>query len=536
MAPIAAHLIRGIPIDSLGDLRDRPLVAKEAKEKVLAKRMGDEIHGHFVYADSFGNSVTNIFAEDIPDQWEANRIHIGSDLFHVDGLIKTYGEREPGSLVALIGSSGQLELAVVQGNAAQKYGFEYANVPSRISGKVVSISETGDAITDLAHDQLADVPQDDRTSIECGGHTTLGVYPLDHDQPEMTYVAILGKSGCLELSLIGDSAAKFLGLKVNDEVTIKRFGFWAAYFLVVASMVGAGILTSSGFTLHDTANPAGLMMIWTLGGILALCGTVTIAELATMLPKAGSDYLFVREAYGREAGIVVGWATFVLGFAAPTAVVARLSANYLSIPVSQVISVGPAEAYLEPLLATAFVVVLMVTHCLGHRESSGIQVLSTLVKITLLVGLVVIGLLFGEGDWGHFAASHVPDSNEVFTLGIGLIYVSYAYTGWNAAAYVAGEVRDPERLLPRSLIAGCLSVMGLYLLVNLTYIFALDPQEMTQRSIPEVIPVAQFAAKEMFGNQVGDVVSVLLGLGMLASVSAYMLSGPRIAFAMANDG
>lgn len=322
----------------------------------------------------------------------------------------------------------------------------------------------------------------------------------------------------------------------NVEHQPRRFGFWAAYFLVVASMVGAGILTSSGFTLHDTANPAGLMMIWTLGGILALCGTVTIAELATMLPKAGSDYLFVREAYGREAGIVVGWATFVLGFAAPTAVVARLSANYLSIPVSQVISVGPAEAYLEPLLATAFVVVLMVTHCLGHRESSGIQVLSTLVKITLLVGLVVIGLLFGEGDWGHFAASHVPDSNEFFTLGIGLIYVSYAYTGWNAAAYVAGEVRDPERLLPRSLIAGCLSVMGLYLLVNLTYIFALDPQEMTQRSIPEVIPVAQLAAKEMFGNQVGDVVSVLLGLGMLASVSAYMLSGPRIAFAMANDG
>ncbi|GAA4426533.1 MULTISPECIES: adenosylmethionine-8-amino-7-oxononanoate aminotransferase [Bremerella] len=92
---------------------------------------------------------------------------------------------------------------------------------SRISGKVVSISESGDAITDLTHDQLVDVPGDDRTSIECSGHTTLGIYPADHDQPEMTYVAILGNSGCLELSLIGDSAAKFLGLKVNDSVTIK---------------------------------------------------------------------------------------------------------------------------------------------------------------------------------------------------------------------------------------------------------------------------------------------------------------------------
>lgn len=94
-------------------------------------------------------------------------------------------------------------------------------MPSRISGKVVSISDSGDAITDLDHAQLSDVPNDDRTSIECGGHTTLGIYPADHDQPEMTYVAILGSSGFLELSLIGDSAAKFLGLKVNDGVNIK---------------------------------------------------------------------------------------------------------------------------------------------------------------------------------------------------------------------------------------------------------------------------------------------------------------------------
>ncbi|MEW4452732.1 amino acid permease [Bremerella sp. JC817] len=316
----------------------------------------------------------------------------------------------------------------------------------------------------------------------------------------------------------------------------RKFGFWAAYFLVVASMVGAGILTSSGFTLHDTANPAGLMFIWTLGGILALCGTVTIAELATMLPRAGSDYLFVREAFGRSAGIVVGWATFVLGFAAPTAVVGRLAANYLSIPLTQGIDFGGFTEYLEPTLATLFVVFLLMVHCLGHRESSGLQVASTLLKISFLVSLVIIGCTFGSGDWSHFQASHLPDSSEFFTLGVGLIYVSYAYTGWNAAAYVAGEVRDPERLLPRSLIAGCASVMLLYLLVNLTYVFALDPHEMTQLSYPEVTPVAQLAAQKLFGTQVADAVSILLGLGMLASVSAYMLSGPRIAFAMAHDG
>ncbi|RCS49223.1 amino acid permease [Bremerella cremea] len=319
----------------------------------------------------------------------------------------------------------------------------------------------------------------------------------------------------------------------------RKFGFWSAYFLVVASMVGAGILTSSGFTLKDTANPAGLMAIWTLGGILALCGTVTIAELATRLPKAGSDYLFVREAFGREAGIVVGWATFVLGFAAPTAVVGRLAANYLLIPVMPWLQRANWELpieYIEPLVATLFILFLMIVHALGHRESSGMQVASTLLKISLLTGLVVLGLSFGQGDWTHFAQSHVPSSSEFFTLGVGLIYVSYAYTGWNAAAYVAGEVREPEKLLPKSLIAGCATVVILYLLVNLTYVYALNPRMMTELSYDEVTPVAQLAAEQLFGREVGGAVSLLLGVGMLASVSAYMLSGPRIAFAMAHDG
>ncbi len=316
----------------------------------------------------------------------------------------------------------------------------------------------------------------------------------------------------------------------------RRFGFWPAYFLCVASMVGAGILTSSGFTLKDTANPAGLMVIWALGGLLALCGTVTIAELATRLPHAGADYLFVREAFGKEAGIVVGWATFVLGFAAPTAVVARLSAAYFLVPFTTLGETGQWGGYLEPTVATLFVAVLTFVHCLGHRESGWVQVVSTLVKLVLLLGLVVLGIWVGEGDWSHFAASHVPDQAEFFVLGVGLVYVGYSYTGWNAAAYVAGEVREPEKLLPRSLIAGCLTVVVLYLLVNLAYIYALDPVEMTQLSYDQVQPVAQLAAERLFGSQIGGVLSVLLGLGMFASVSAYILSGPRIAFAMASDG
>ncbi|HMP16764.1 MAG TPA: amino acid permease, partial [Gemmatales bacterium] len=111
--------------------------------------------------------------------------------------------------------------------------------------------------------------------------------------------------------------------------TTRKFGFWSAHFVVVASMIGAGILTTSGFTLRETGNPPALLGLWLIGGCMALAGAVTVAELATMMPRAGGDYLYVREGYGPAAGFVCGWSTFILGFAAPTAVVALTASNYL---------------------------------------------------------------------------------------------------------------------------------------------------------------------------------------------------------------
>jgi APA family basic amino acid/polyamine antiporter len=175
-------------------------------------------------------------------------------------------------------------------------------------------------------------------------------------------------------------------------------------------------------------------------------------------------------------------------------------------------------------------------HSLGHRESAWLQVTVTLLKIAILFGLVAAGLFFGRGDWNHFRASSWPTSSQWPALAIGLIYVSYSYTGWNAAAYIAGEIRDPERLLPRALISGCLAVTVLYLLVNLTYVYALNPAAMMQRAPDEVQRVAELAAAEMFGSQTAAVVALLLGLGLVASASAYLLAGPRLTYAMAVDG
>ncbi len=322
----------------------------------------------------------------------------------------------------------------------------------------------------------------------------------------------------------------------------RRFGYWTGHFVVLASMIGAGILTTSGYTLQATGNPAALLALWLLGGVMALAGAITIAEVATALPQAGGDYVFVREGFGPGAGVVAGWATFVVGFAGPTAVVAHLALAYLTAPFAdRLASILPpwAARSAVPIEASLLIGLVTFLHCLGHRESARFQALVTSFKIVLLVGLGVGGIAFGNGDWRHLAVgSSWPTATQWPALATGLIYVSYAYSGWNGAAYLAGEIRDPSRLLPRALIWGTLSVVVLYLLVNLTYVYALDPAAMTARSPmdPEVEKVAELAVAQLFGRTAANAFAILVGLSLVASVSAYILTGPRVTFAMAQDG
>lgn len=348
----------------------------------------------------------------------------------------------------------------------------------------------------------------------------------------------------------------------------RRYGYWTGHFVVVASMIGAGILLSSGFTLKDTGNPAGLLAIWVLGGILALCGAVTVAEMATALPRSGGDYIFVGEAYGRVPAFVAGWATFVIGFAAPTAVVALTALGYLSAPFKGQLTERFGESGPERAIqigATLLVLGVAVVHTLGSRQSVWLQITATLVKIAILVGIVVLGILFGTGDWDHLSAGHwpaegttwpqsfgglaggaslaasnFPTGSEWPALAISLIYVGYAYSGWNGAAYLAGEIKNPSKLLPRALIGGTATVLLLYLLVNLTYVYALDPHWMQSLSydkdFSKISRVAETAVDAMFGRDVANVFAVAVGLSLVASVSAYVLTGPRVAYAMARDG
>ncbi len=308
-------------------------------------------------------------------------------------------------------------------------------------------------------------------------------------------------------------------------------------------MIGAGILTTSGFTLHDTGNPTAMLALWVVGGLLALCGAVTVAELATALPRSGGDYVFVREAYGHGAAIVSGWATYVIGFAAPTAVVSHLAVAYLTSPfvpqLAESSGRSPEEVrhLVVPLGATLFIIGVAAIHILGARQSSWFQITATTVKASILVGIALGGILFGRGDWNHLSAGFVPTETKQWApLAIGLIYVMYTYSGWNGAIYIAGEIRNPTRLLPLCLIGGTVTVIALYLLVNLAYVFALDPAALTQAKFEDFSQIARIAVEALFGKEASNVVAVALGLSLVASFSAYTLVGPRVAYAMARDG
>jgi basic amino acid/polyamine antiporter, APA family len=316
-----------------------------------------------------------------------------------------------------------------------------------------------------------------------------------------------------------------------------RFGPATATFLVVSSMIGTGVLTTSGFTVALVGSNQLMLVLWVVGGILAVCGALSLAELAAALPESGGDYVYLREAYGPLAGFLSGWVSFLIGFGGPIAASAAAAAKYLLAPV------GLDDAATRPAelaLATAVIVGLAMIHSLGRQATIRTQVGMTAVKLAILSALAIAGLAAGAGRWGNLADRPPLSPTVLVAMASSLVYVSYAYTGWNAAAYVAGEMAEPQRRLPRAILLGTGIVTALYLALNVTYALALSAADVrgivADRGLDAVAPIAQLTAERLFGPWVAAPLAVAVGLTLLASVSAYVLTGPRVAAAMAEAG
>jgi APA family basic amino acid/polyamine antiporter len=325
----------------------------------------------------------------------------------------------------------------------------------------------------------------------------------------------------------------------NNELK-RQIGFFSAAILVIANMVGTGIFTTSGFIIEELGNPNTMLFCWLVGGIFALCGALCYGELGALFPRAGGEYVFLRESFGKWVGFLSGWISLIVGFSAPIAAASVAFSTYFF----QTFSLSPGPLITLPflginivtispltMLATCLIIVFSLFHHRGLLLGSRVQNGLTLFKVILIMLFIVAGFWLGKGSVSNFSKG--LDMSSVFQdkFAISLIFISFAYSGWNAATYLGGEIKNPSKNTPLALISGTFVVMCMYLLLNVVYIYALPAQKMSG-----VLEVGAKSATSLFGKVASTYVSGAIAVCILSVMSAMIMAGPRVYYAMSKDG
>ncbi|MCH8308292.1 MAG: amino acid permease [Proteobacteria bacterium] len=306
-----------------------------------------------------------------------------------------------------------------------------------------------------------------------------------------------------------------------------KFRFTTVIAIVIANMVGTGIFTSLGFQLLEIRSGFVLLMLWAVGGIVALCGAMTYAELGAALPRSGGEYNFLARIYHPAAGFISGWVSVTIGFAAPTALAAITFAAYATSALP-----GESSDALRKTLACSLVVALTLVHASTRRNSGSLQVIFTILKVSVIVGFCIAAVTFAKVpqpvNFWPAAGDSVLLTSSAFA--VSLIYVSYAYTGWNVATYLSSELENPQRTLPGILMTGTLVVMLLYLALNFVFLWVAPMDAMAGQ-----IEVGYIAARSAFGDVGGRLTGLVLALLLVSTVSAMTLAGPRVLQVIGED-
>src|SRR5213592_4536858 len=308
----------------------------------------------------------------------------------------------------------------------------------------------------------------------------------------------------------------------------RRLGFWSAVAVLVGSTIGGGIFRTPALIAERVPAPGPMLGVWLLGGVLALCGALTYAELAALFPRSGGVFVYIREGFGRLPAFLFGWTELVLIRASALGAIATPFAEYLlrSLGLDPTL---PRNAGLVHYVAAAAIVATAALNYYGVRWSALVLNVTTGAKYGALLLLMLLAFLAGSGDWSHFATAPGPVTPGLF--GLALVSVLWAYDGWGDLSFVGGEVRDPERNLPRALVLGTLSVNAIYLLANAAYLYLIPIAQMGHSPL-----VAADAAQLIVGQLGVGLVAVLVMLATFSTLVGSILTSPRIFFAMADDG
>ena len=302
----------------------------------------------------------------------------------------------------------------------------------------------------------------------------------------------------------------------------RTVGFFTACGIVIANIIGTGVFTSLGFQVADIHSGFALLMLWIVGGIAALCGALCYGELSAALPRSGGEYHFLSEIYHPALGFMAGFISATVGFAAPIALAAMAFGKYFH---------GVFNFGSPILLSFVTVWIVALFHFGNLRLGSTFQNVWTLVKLLLIAALIGAGLLIEEKQPITFLP-HAADTMAIFSgaFAVALVYVMYSYSGWNASSYIIGEVKNPERNVPRSLLVGTTIVMAAYVLLNAVFLATTPQDEMRGQ-----LEVGLIAGKHIFGENGGRIVGAVICLGLISAISSMTWIGPRVTMSMGED-
>src|SRR6266699_1695812 len=309
---------------------------------------------------------------------------------------------------------------------------------------------------------------------------------------------------------------------VNAPAPRRTIGFVTACSIVIANIIGTGIFTSLGFQLPEIHSGFALLMLWVVGGITALCGALCYGELSASLPRSGGEYHFLSKIYHPALGFMAGFVSATVGFAAPIALAAMAFGRYLH---------GVLDFGSPVLLSFAVVWLVALFHLKNLRVGSAFQNLSTLIKLLLVGALIAAGFFVQPKQPIDFLPAP-GDTMSIFgaPFAVALVYVMYSYSGWNAAAYITGEIKQPAKNVPRSLLAGTGLVIVIYVLLNAIFLATTPAQELKGR-----LEVALIAGKHIFGANGGRVAGAVICLGLISAISSMTWIGPRVSMSMGED-
>ena len=311
----------------------------------------------------------------------------------------------------------------------------------------------------------------------------------------------------------------------------RRLGLWSAIAVLVGSTIGSGIFRSPAGIADKLPGPLPLAAIWLTGGLFALCGALTLAEVAGALPKTGGVYVFIREAWGRLPAFLFGWAEVTLIRAAALGAISTTFAEYSVRVMGNDPRVAPWDSNVHYIAAAAILLTASFNY-VGLRWGSLVQNVTTVAKTGALLLIIVLAFALGlPQTGGHYTPAMPPGSFSLAPFGLALVSVLWVYDGWADVSFVAGEVKDPERNLPRVLIFGTLIIIALYLLANLAYLAVLPVEEIRRSKL-----VAADVAERLMGTAGVVFVSIAVMVSTFGTLNGSVMTGARVLFAMARDG